>query len=185
MSRLSFTSNSYRSLLALLDYVSRANEIEIRPSSVCSIDYLWSYCMDFFKFQLWLPLGHMPRLFFIFEKKNCLNFYEYFSFSLTWDPMGAKTSKRYSSFKSLLNPFNLFLNFLLSGPDKSTVLDFWNFEFLTFQEFCSFSLTWDPMGAKTSKRYSSLKSLLNPLKPFPEFSSELSSQKYCFGCLKF
>ncbi len=38
--------------------------------------------------------------------------------------MAAKTSKRYSSFKSLLNPFNLFLKFLLSGPDKSTVLDF-------------------------------------------------------------
>ncbi len=38
--------------------------------------------------------------------------------------MGAKTSKRYSSFKSLLNPFKLFLNFLLSGPDKSTALDF-------------------------------------------------------------
>ncbi len=38
--------------------------------------------------------------------------------------MGAKTSKRYSSLKSLLNPFKLFLNFLLSGPDKSTVLDF-------------------------------------------------------------
>ena len=38
--------------LALLDYVSRANEIEIRLSvrrpSVCDIDYLWSYWMDFF-----------------------------------------------------------------------------------------------------------------------------------------
>ncbi len=38
--------------------------------------------------------------------------------------MGAKTSKRYSSHKSLLNLFNLFLNFLLNGPQKSTVLDF-------------------------------------------------------------
>ncbi len=38
--------------------------------------------------------------------------------------MGAKISKRYCSLKSLLNPFKLFLNFLLSGPDKSTVLDF-------------------------------------------------------------
>ncbi len=35
--------------------------------------------------------------------------------------MGAKTPKRYSSLKSLLNPFKLFLNFLLSGPHKSTV----------------------------------------------------------------
>ncbi len=56
--------------------------------------------------------------------------------------MGAKTSKRYSSLKSLLNPFKLFLKFLLSGPHKSTVLDFWNFEFLIFQEFCSFSLVY-------------------------------------------
>ncbi len=38
--------------------------------------------------------------------------------------MEAKTSKRCSSLKSLWNHFNLFLNFLLSGPDKSTVLDF-------------------------------------------------------------
>ncbi len=46
------------------------------------------------------------------------------NFSLTLDPIGAKTQKRYSSLKSLLNPFKLYLNFLLSGPDKSTVLDF-------------------------------------------------------------
>ncbi len=38
--------------------------------------------------------------------------------------MGAKISKSYSSLKSLLNRFKLFLNFLLSGPLKGTVLDF-------------------------------------------------------------
>ncbi len=64
--------------------------------------------------------------------------------------MGAKTSKPYSSLRSPLNLFNLFLNFLLSGSHKITVLDFF-----------SFSFTWEPMGAKTSKPYSSLKSLLN------------------------
>ncbi len=47
-----------------------------------------------------------------------------FSFSLIWDPMGAKTSKRYFSLKSLLNSFKLVVKFLLSGPHKSTVLDF-------------------------------------------------------------
>ncbi len=83
--------------------------------------------------------------------------------------MGVKTLKRYSSLKYLLNPFKLFLKFLLSGPHKSTVLDFWNFEFLIFQKFCSFSLTWDPMGAKTSKRYSSLKSLSNLFNLFRNF----------------
>ncbi len=34
------------------------------------------------------------EVFWIFEKKNVFFiFYEYFSFSLTWDPMGAKISK--------------------------------------------------------------------------------------------
>ncbi len=30
-----------------------------------------------------------------------------------------------------------------------------------------------------------MKSLLNPLKPFPDFFSQMSSQKYCFGFLNF
>ena len=34
--------------------------------------------------------------------------------------MGAKTSKRYTSLKSLLNPFKLFLVFLPNGPHKTT-----------------------------------------------------------------
>ncbi len=113
--------------LALLDYVSRAREIEIRPSSVVR---LWH------RLSLKLLHGflcHMPRLFCHFWKKNfVLIFQEFCSFLLTWAPLGAKTSKRYSSLKSLLNPFKLFLKFLLSGPQKSTVLDFWNFELLIF-----------------------------------------------------
>ena len=58
--------------------------------------------------------------------------------------MGAKTSKRYSSLKLLLNPFKLFLNFLLISPDKSTVLDFLNLKFLIFQEFLNFTI--EPYG---------------------------------------
>ena len=90
--------------------------------------------------------------------------------------MGAKTSKRYSFLKSHLNPFKLgfFFKFLLSGPHKSTVLNFWNFHFLIFLGFSFlflffFSLTWAPMGAKISKRYSSLKSLLNLFNLFLNF----------------
>ena len=112
----------------------------------------------------------MPRQLFYFWKKK-------FSFSLTWEPMlsmgvlsmGAKASKLYSSLKSLLNPFKFFLNFLLSCPHKSSVLDFWNFEFLIFHNFFLLSLTWDPMGAKMPKHYSSLKSLLNPFILFLNF----------------
>ncbi len=55
--------------------------------------------------------------------------------------MGAKTSKRYSSFKPLLNPFKLFLNFLFSfGAHKSTGLNFWNFEFPIFNKFLNFTI---------------------------------------------
>ncbi len=103
-----------------------------------------------------------------------------FSFSLTWEPMEAQSSKRYPSLKSLLNSFKLLLNFFLSGPHKSTVLDFRNFEFLINQEFCSFSLAWDPMGAKTSKTLLLPQITFESFQTFSEFSSQLSSQKYCF-----
>ncbi len=63
-------------LLALLDYVSRAHEIEIRPSSVvrrpsirpsvCGIDYLWSYCMDFFQILVVASPGPYAQTFFFF-----------------------------------------------------------------------------------------------------------------------
>ncbi len=108
--------------LALLDYVSRAHEIEIRPSSVrlsvrrpssiCGINYLWSYCMDFFQILVVASPGPYAQTFFSFwKKKNFWIFYEYFSFSLTWDPMGVKISKCYSSYKLQPKVFKLFLNF--------------------------------------------------------------------------
>ena len=101
--------------------------------------------------------------------------------------MAAKTSKRYSSLKSLLSPFNLFLNFLLSGPHKTTatVLNFGNFEFLIFQDFFftfrKNRTLWEP----------NFKTLLLPeitsesFQPFPEISSQRSSQKCCFGFFEF
>ena len=77
------------------------------------------------------------------------------------NPAGAKNSKRYSSLRSLFNVSKL-LKFLLNSPQNSTVLDFFfNFEILIFQEFFPFSLTWDPMVAKISKRHSSFKSRSN------------------------
>ncbi len=81
------------------------------------------------------------------------------STQLTREPYRRKISKRYSSLKSLLNLFKPFLKFRLSCPHKRTVLGFWNFEFTNFHDFVSFSLTWDPMAAKTSKRYPSNKYL--------------------------
>ena len=143
-----------------------------------------------FKFQLWFPMDHTPKTFFEFLKKKMHFqmfedlFFVFVLIVLTWDPMGAQNSKRYSALKSLLNLFKLFLNFLLSGPHKSTIWDFWKFEFLIFQDFFSFSLTWDSVGAKSSKRYSSHKSLRNPLKLFLNFLVSSPQKKYCFGISK-
>ncbi len=113
--------------LALLDYVSGTHEIEIRPSYVVrpsvrpSVASIISEVTAWiaFKFHMWLPLGHMPRRFFqiFFFFFDFLGIF--FSFSLKWDPMGAQTSKCYSSLKSLSNPFKLFLNFLSNRPHKS------------------------------------------------------------------
>ncbi len=125
-------------------------------------------------FNCGFPWAILPDGFWIFEKKNAFAKFSGFFFSVfvNMRPYGRQ------NFKTLLLPqitfdsFQTFLNFLLSGPHKSsTVLDFWNFELLIFHDLFSFSSTWDPMGAKTSKRYSSLKSILN----FSNFSWILSS----------
>ena len=75
-------------------------------------------------FRVFFSMVLTKVLFWIF-----INFNTIFQFSLTQDPMGMKISKRYSSFKLLLNYSKLLLKFLLSGPHKRTLLDFWNFEF--------------------------------------------------------
>ncbi len=76
------------------------------------------------------------------------NFNELFLFSLTWDPMGAKISKRYSSYKLQPKAFipkkSPFLNFLPNGPHKTTVGSFEILKIEILMIFFSFSLTWDP-----------------------------------------
>ncbi len=117
--------------LALLDYVSRAHEIEIRPSSVRpSVASIISEVTAWIalKFWLWLPLGHMPRLFFIFEIIFFIIIF--LGILFVFVNMGAKTSKRYS-FNSLLNLFNFFLNVLFSGRHNST-FGFLKFKFSDF-----------------------------------------------------
>ncbi len=120
--------------LALLDYVSRAHEIEIRPSSVrpssvvrlwhrlslkflhgllsnFSCGFLWTICPDFF-------------FFFIFEK----NFFDFLGFFFVFVNMGPYESQNFKTLLLLQISFESFqiflLKFLLSGPHKSTVLDF-------------------------------------------------------------
>ncbi len=74
-------------ILALLDYVSTAHEIEIPPSLLhgvlknFSCGFPWAICPDVFCFSL---------------------------FSLKWTPMGATISKSYSSYKSQPKVFQTF-----------------------------------------------------------------------------
>ncbi len=73
-------------------------------------------------------------LFWIFEILS-FGFFMIFFFALTWDPMGAKTAKRYSPHKPLLDFSKVFLNCLLSIPHKSTVLEFGDLELTIFNDF--------------------------------------------------
>ncbi len=130
--------------LALLDYVSRAHEIEIRPSSVVrpspvvrrpSSVRLWH------RLSLKLLHGFLSNFGCGFPWAICPDvfwfFYAYFSFSLTWDPMGAKISKRYSSYKLQPKVFKLFLNFLPNHPHKTILGIFGNFKLPIFKDFFS------------------------------------------------
>ncbi len=134
----------------MLDYVRKAHDIEIRPSSVASITSE-PIARISFKFWLLVTLGHMPGSFFIFFfsilEKKCGIFYKYFSISLRWDPMGVKLllplqnrSRKFSYFSWIF--FSMVL----------TKLYIWNFGNGNLTIF--FSLKWDPMGVKISKRYS-------------------------------
>ncbi len=71
------------------------------------------------------------------------------SFSLAWDPVGVKFSKRYPSNKSSPNVFKHVLNFPPGGLHKTAIAIFENLgtEFLTV----FFSLAWDSAGVKLSK----------------------------------
>ncbi len=81
----------HKAFLALLDYLSRAHEIEIRPSSVSGIDYLWRYRMDFFQILVVASPGPYGEIF--------LCVCDFFFFFWGGDPMEAKVSKGCSSYK--------------------------------------------------------------------------------------
>ncbi len=71
-----------------------------RPSVVRDTIISESNARISFKFHLWLLMDYLQNQFFYLKKKILDFFYEYFSFSLTRDPMGANILKRYSSYKS-------------------------------------------------------------------------------------
>ncbi len=100
--------------LALLDYVSRAHEIEIHPSSirpsvrpsVRGIDYLWSYCMDCFQISVVAsPRPYAQTIFSFFKKKKKFDFLGFFFIFVNMGPYGSQ------NFKTLLLPQIIFESF--------------------------------------------------------------------------
>ncbi len=115
----------------------------LRPS-VCGIDYLWSYCMDFFQIYLWLPLDHMPRrfffcfvlfyFFFIFEKQN--DFLRIFFVNM--GPHGSENFKTPLLLQIAAESFQTFPEFSFpNDPHKTT---FGIFEILKIEILTNFIL---------------------------------------------
>ncbi len=88
--------------------------------------------MDFFQILVVASPVPYPWIFLEILKKGGI-FYEYFLFSLTSDPMGARISKRYSSYTSQSRVFKLFLNFFPMVLTKLRMgfLKFFKIEILT------------------------------------------------------
>ncbi len=80
-------------------------------------------------FQILVFASSGPYGLRFFESLKTFFFYEFYSFSLTWDPIAAKILKRYSSYKSQPNVLKLVLNFPPNSPYKNS---FRTFEMLSF-----------------------------------------------------
>ncbi len=121
---------------------------------------------DFFHRLVGAPPGRYARTEFL-KKKNFSIFYGFFflSFSLTWDPMGAKISKGHS-YTHKLQPkeFQIAPDFFPKVHHKTTFGMFKILESEIVTMCFSFSLTWGPKGVKISKRYPSYKSQRNVFK---------------------
>ncbi len=73
--------------------------------SVCGIDYLWSYCMDFFQILVVASPGPYAQTFSSFLKKTFSDFLRIFFVFVNMGPYGSKT------FKTLLLPQKAFESF--------------------------------------------------------------------------
>ena len=99
--------------------------------SQLSLALTYGFLTNFFGCSF--PWAIHSVVFWVFKKYFFVIFYKFYSFSLTWDPMGVKILKSYSSDK--LQPKFLVLNFLRNGPHKTA---FGIFEILSFQFFNDF-----------------------------------------------
>ena len=66
----------------------------------------------------------LTKLYLGFLKIEVFN--EFYSFLLTWDPMGVKISEHYPSYKSQLKVFKLLLIFPPNGPHRTALLWIFN-----------------------------------------------------------
>ncbi len=82
--------------------------------------------MDFFQILVVASLGPYAQTFFFIFEFFWGDFLRIFFVFVNMEPYGNQNLKTLllRSLKSLLNPFKLFLNFPLSDPDKSAVLNF-------------------------------------------------------------
>ena len=145
-----FENWTFNEFLALADYVSRAHEIEMRPSSVRVAIILGPNAQISFKFRLLLPAGHTLGCFLNCWKKY---FYEYISFSheTLWEQNiqnatpPTNRSREFPRFSWIFSPMVL----------TKLRLKFLKFGKLKFQRCSVFVfVNMDPMAVKISKRYS-------------------------------
>ncbi len=127
----------------------------------------------------------MPRVFSFLKKKIGFDLLGFFSFSLTWDPMGAKSSKRYSSLKSLLNPFNFFSEISSQWSWQKYCFGFLKFWVFDISGILFVFFNMGPHGSQNFKTLLLPQISFDSFQTFSEISSQWSSQKYCFGFLKF
>ncbi len=122
----------------------------VRPSSVSQLSQnLLGGILS--NFSCCLPWAIRPDVFFEVLKKNSFsNFSWCFSVSLTWDPMGAKTSKRCSSLKLISNFLNLSWVFFTVDPTK-VLFGFLNLWFTNFDEWFWGNFTFTLMSYRETK----------------------------------
>ncbi len=135
-----------------------------------------------FNFSCCFPGAIRP----VFEQNAFSNFFFaiLFSFSLTW--------MRTKNFNTLLLPqitfesFQTFSTFFRSGPHTSTGLDFKFLSFCFFTNLFHFRQYETPREHKLQNTAPSITSItFEYFQKSSEFCSRWSSQKYCFGFLKF
>ncbi len=109
-------SQNFKTLLPQISFESFQTFSEI------SSQWSWQkYCFGFLKFWVF----DFSEILFLFVNMG---------------PYGRQNAKTLLLNQITFDSFHFFVKFLLSGPHKSTVLDFWNFDFFIFPEFCSFPL---------------------------------------------